>query len=82
MSKLVPVSEARARLSELVRDSEFEDVILTNHGRPASVLIAAERYESLLEEIEDMRDRLSIHEHDGVTVPLSALAAEFGVALP
>ncbi len=81
MSKLVPVSEARARLSELVRDSEVEDVILTNHGRPASVMIAAERYESLLEEIEELKDRLSIHEHDGVTVSLDKMAAEFGIQL-
>jgi len=56
MSNLVPISEARARLSRLVREAADRDIVLMNHGRPAAILISAERYESLLEELEDLRD--------------------------
>ncbi|WP_193625190.1 type II toxin-antitoxin system Phd/YefM family antitoxin [Mycobacterium tuberculosis] len=65
-SSLVPISEARAHLSRLVRESADDDVVLMNHGRPAAILISAERYESLMEELEDLRDRLSVHEREHV----------------
>lgn len=77
-SSLVPISEARAHLSRLVRESA-DDVVLMNHGRPAAILISAERYESLMEELEDLRDRLSVHEREHVTMPLDKLGAELGV---
>ncbi len=48
-----------------------------NHGRPAAILISAERYESLLKSFEDLRDRLMCtKEH--VTMPLTSLGAELG----
>lgn len=78
-SSLVPISEARAHLSRLVRESADDDVVLMNHGRPAAILISAERYESLMEELEDLRDRLSVHEREHVTMPLDKLGAELGV---
>jgi antitoxin StbD len=80
MSKLVPISQARARLSKLVREAADSDVVLMNHGRPAGILISPERYESLLDELEDLRDRLSVHERERVTMPLSKLAVELGIA--
>jgi prevent-host-death family protein len=80
MSQLVPISEARARLSKLVREAADQDVVLMNHGRPAGILISPERYESLLDELEDLRDRLSVYERERVTMPLSKLAIELGIA--
>ena len=80
MSMLVPISEARAQLSKLVRRAADEDVVLMNHGHPVAILIAAKRYDAMLDEIEDLRDRLSVHERDGVTMPLSKLVAELGIA--
>lgn len=80
MSQLVPVSEARASLSALIKKATEQDITLMNHGRPAAVLISAERYDALLEEIEDLKDRLSVHERDGVTVSLDHLVAELGIA--
>lgn len=80
MSTLVPISEARAQLSKLVRRAADEDVVLMNHGHPAAILISAERYDALLEEIEDLKDRLSVHERDGVTIGLPKLLAELGIA--
>ncbi|MGH3635870.1 type II toxin-antitoxin system prevent-host-death family antitoxin [Mycobacterium sp.] len=79
MSILVPISKARARLSELVRRSRDDDVVLMNHSTPAAVIVSADRYESLLEEIEDLKDRLSVHERTGVTISAEKLAAELGL---
>jgi prevent-host-death family protein len=80
MSNLVPISEARARLSQLVREASEREVVLMNHGRPAAILISVEQYESLLEETDDLRDRLSVHEREHVTMPFEKFMAELGIA--
>lgn len=36
-----------------------------NHSTPAATMIGAERYEAMLEEIEDLKDRLSVNERTG-----------------
>ena len=77
---IVPVSEARVRLSELVRDAEDHDVTLLRHGRPAAVLLSAARYEALLERLEDAEDRLAVHERDGITMTYDKLQAELGLS--
>jgi prevent-host-death family protein len=64
---LVPVSRAKAHLSELVREAEDTDVVLMRHSEMTAVLISVERYNQLLEEIEDLRDRLSVHEREHLT---------------
>lgn len=76
---MVSISEAKAQLSELVRRSADEDVVLMNHSTPAAVLISADRYDALPEEIEDLRDRLSVHERTGVTISADKLSAELGL---
>ncbi|MGH3328794.1 MAG: type II toxin-antitoxin system prevent-host-death family antitoxin [Streptomycetales bacterium] len=55
---------AKGRLSELVKTSSEQDVLLMRHGRPAAVVTSAERHDALLEEIDDLKDRLSIHERE------------------
>jgi antitoxin StbD len=79
MSTMIPISKAKARLSELVRQAADEDVILMNHATPAAVLVSAERYDDLLEELEDLRDRISVHERSGVTISADKLMAELGL---
>ena len=79
-SAVVPVSEARAQLSALIKQVADGEVTLINHGRPAAVLMSAGRYDALLEELEDLKDRLSVYERDGVTVSLDNLVAELGIA--
>jgi prevent-host-death family protein len=81
MSILVPISKARARLSELVRQSHDDDVVLLNHSTPAAVILSVDRYEAMLEEVEDLKDRLSIHERTGVTISAEKLAAELGLSI-
>ncbi|MBV9822162.1 MAG: type II toxin-antitoxin system Phd/YefM family antitoxin [Actinobacteria bacterium] len=45
------VTEVKARLNELVDDAEstHEQIVITKHGRPAAVIMAADDLESLQE---------------------------------
>lgn len=79
MAEMTPISEAKGRLSELVRNSDLDDVLLLRHGRVAAMLMSARRHDALMEELEDLRDRLSIHEREGVTLDFDKLRAELGV---
>jgi antitoxin StbD len=81
MAQFIPISEAKPRLAEIVRDSDDEDVLLLRHGRPAAVVVSARRWDALNEEIEDLQDRLSIHERDGVTVDFDKVVSELGLEL-
>jgi antitoxin StbD len=51
-----------------------------NHSTPTAVIVSADRYEALLDELEDLKDRLSIHERAGVTIPAEKLLIELGLA--
>lgn len=79
MNNLISISKAKGRLSELVRQATDEDVVLMNHSTPVAVLVAMDRYDALLDEIEDLKDRLSVHEQTGVTIPADKLMAELGL---
>jgi antitoxin YefM len=47
------VTEVKARLNELVDEAEstHEQIMITKHGRPAAVIVAAEDLESLQETV-------------------------------
>jgi prevent-host-death family protein len=78
MGRTVSLTEAKAKLNELVRDAEDDNVVLVRHGQPAAVIVSPEHYEGLLEEIEDLKDRLAAHAAgpSDLNVPLSALRSE------
>jgi prevent-host-death family protein len=80
---LVTVTEAKARLGELLREAAEEDVVVVRHGHAAAVLVGAERYDALLEELEDLKDRLSVYESVGtepsLRVGFDKMAAELGL---
>lgn len=74
------ITQARAKLSELVREAEDDDVVVINHSRPVAVLVGIHRHEAMLEEIEDLRDRLSVYERGSEpTIPAEKLMAELGL---
>lgn len=57
--KILPVSEAKARLNQLVdevRDGE-EEILITKNGRPAAVLMSADEVESWKETLAIKSDR-------------------------
>lgn len=58
MAKIVPLSEARSRLSELMDELEqrHEHVVITRKGRPVAVLLPSEEYDALEETLEILHD--------------------------
>lgn len=58
MAKVVPFTEARARLSELLDEVErqHEHLVITRNGRPTAVVLSAEEYEALEEALEILQD--------------------------
>jgi antitoxin YefM len=59
MADTVPVTDAKAHLSDLVDrvEHEHERILVTRNGLPAAVLISPDDLESLEETIEILRDR-------------------------
>jgi antitoxin YefM len=57
--KIIPVTQAKKGLLEIVKEMAEEDitVTMTKNGVPVSVLMSADRYESLLETIEILADQ-------------------------
>lgn len=58
-SDTVPLSQAKARLSNLVRRvrEEHSSFAITHRGKPEGVLLSVEEYEALLETVEILSDR-------------------------
>ncbi len=59
-TKIIPVSEARQRFTELVRDLDGTPLYVTLHGKPRAVLIRYDVFEALLEKVEDLQDSLDV----------------------
>ena len=51
------VSEARAKLAQVVALSRRRPVVLERHGEEVAVLISPERYERMLEALEELEDQ-------------------------
>jgi prevent-host-death family protein len=58
MSETLPLSDVKARLSELVDRVEAEDdrIVVTRNGRPAAVLLSPDDLESLEETLAVLSD--------------------------
>jgi len=58
-SETVPLSKAKASLSELVRRvrEEHESFAITHRGKVEAVLLSIEEYESLIETLEILSNR-------------------------
>ena len=59
MSEIVPFTEAKAHLSELVDRvvGEHERFDLTRNGRPAAVLVSPDELEALEETVDILQDK-------------------------
>lgn len=81
--KLVPVSEAEARLTCLIKASQGEDITLVRYGCPAAVLMSTERYDALMERLEDLEDSLAIADaKDEEADPIEVVFPWLGPAAP
>jgi antitoxin YefM len=58
MPKILPISDVKARLPELVTGVEERDdqVIVTRNGKPAAMLVSYAEYESLKETLDVLSD--------------------------
>lgn len=58
MARIVPFTEARAKLTELLDDVEarHEHLVITRKGRPAAVVVSSEEWEALEETLEILSD--------------------------
>jgi antitoxin YefM len=58
VAKVVPFTDARATLSELLDllEREQEHVVITRNGKPVAILMSAEEWESWEETIEVLSD--------------------------
>ena len=87
--RIVPLAEAKDKLSALVEDAEStHDIItITKHGRPAAVLMSADDLESLHETLSwlsqpGIAESIAVAEREamaGETTSGADLRAEFGL---
>jgi len=58
MAKILPISEVKARLPELVTGVEEreEEIIVTRNGKPAAMLVSYAEYERLKETLDVLSD--------------------------
>lgn len=58
MAKVIPISEVKARLPELVLavEQREEEIVVTRNGRPAAVLLNVDEYERLKATIDTLAD--------------------------
>lgn len=61
-TKIMPISDLRRQTSQIIQTiREGGDAIyITQHGRPAAVLVEYEAYENLLARLEDLSDMVSL----------------------
>jgi antitoxin YefM len=72
MAKVLPISEAKMKLAELVAGLKTgdEEVLITRNGQPAAILIAPEAYEAL-------KETLSILSNPEATAQIRSAQAYF-----
>lgn len=61
-TKIMPISDLRRQTSHIIqtlRDGG-DAIYITQHGRPAAVLVDYEAYENLLAQLEDLSDLVSL----------------------
>lgn len=68
---IIPLTEAKSKLNELVEDAvrTQERITITRHGRPAAVLIS-------IEDLESMEETLYWQSQPGIHDDISASRAE------
>ena len=77
----ISVSEARERLAEVIEAAQSDAVVLERYGRPAAVVVSPERYEQLLEALEEAEDVVAFDEamaEGGDNIPWEQVRADLG----
>ena len=75
------VSDARENLAEAIDTAQSEAVVLERYGRPAAVLVSIERYEQLLDALEEAEDIAAFDAslaEEGDNIPWEQVKADLG----
>jgi antitoxin YefM len=62
VARIVPFTEARARLTELLDEVEarHEHLVITRKGRPAAVVVSPEEWEAIEETLDVLQDEQTL----------------------
>jgi antitoxin YefM len=62
MARIVPFTEARARLTELLDDVEarHEHLVITRKGRPAAVVVSPDEWDAIEETLDVLQDEATL----------------------
>lgn len=90
MARIVPFTEARARLTELLDDVEarHEHLVITRKGRPVAIVVSPEEWDAIEETLDVLQDEgtltdLRESENDvkaGLLSSLDEMRRELGLA--
>lgn len=75
------MSDAREKLSEVIDVAQSEAVVLERYGRPAAVLVSVERYQQLIEALEEAEDTAAFDAamaEEGDNIPWDQVRADLG----
>lgn len=76
--KIVPLSEVKAKLSELVDEvaARDEEIVITRNGRATAVILSQDQFEGWRETVEILADRELMKEiRRGLRIPRKKLKA-------
>ena len=68
--EIVPISDLRGRMTEILAELNQAPVVLTQYGRPAAVMVKPDQWKQIQKRLEDL--------DDPVTVLRAELAVERG----
>lgn len=75
------VSKARESISEAVELSRSEAVFLERHGKQAAVMVSPERYEEMMDALEEVEDIAAFDvamAEEGPNIPWGEAKADLG----
>ena len=75
------ISEARGSLAEAVEISQTEAVFLERHGKKAAVMVSPERFERMMDALDEIEDELSFDAamaEEGENIPWDEVKADLG----
>lgn len=77
----INVSEARDKLAEVIDAAQTEAVVIERYGRPAAVMVSPERYDQLIEALEESEDIAAFDAamaEEGGNIPWEQVRADLG----
>ena len=78
---IVSVADARNNFSDVIARAKGEAVFIERRGQRAAVVISPERYERMLEALEDSEDATAFDEamaEEGSSIPWAQVKADLG----